>query len=223
MNKQTKKLYDQAVELSDELDDNYSYYDRDKYYSVNVKLYNNQSKTVDELVETKDKKYRDDLKEYFTYDYVYDIYNNFIGDQQEYVVDCIKHVVHLDKSDDDYKQFKTVSDLTSNVYFLGRMGGHLSLDINNYGDILDDFDTDYDDPTDVETLQMYIDDMQAIKYVLDYYARAAKSLDFSDELDYRIDEYIDELDLEYKTKREIETAIRLANKHGYIVAREIKR
>ena len=68
MNKQTKKLYDQAVELSDELDDNYSYYDRDKYYSVNVKLYNNQSKTVDELVETKDKKYRDDLKEYFTYD-----------------------------------------------------------------------------------------------------------------------------------------------------------
>lgn len=130
-----------------------------------------------------------------------------------------------DKNDRKIETHLSYIDIkTAGLY--GRMGGWFGVrsdvasNLENLlfslsiGDTMAEIDASHD-------ITGYFSEVDAIQWVLNEAKKFNDGLSFEEELKYRIEEFVSDLEVELKKEKEVKTAKTLAEKHGYLLARAI--
>lgn len=207
------------------------YHSGQHWYEANVKVYSFGD--IDEVLKKYPKRYHERIKEHFTDEYINSLRYEWLNqeyDQFKYEISDAKACLKDAKQGGwiiDAGLIDRAYNLITNDYLLGRSGGHWCIEVSeDYEDTLDNIEYELEDEENKledyqEQLQDILKDQLALAHILEFANRYAKSLEFNYELDFRVEEYIEELKKENQDNKEIKQAKTLASKHGYILAKEV--
>lgn len=197
-------------------------------YSVNVKRYNDYV-DIDELISQNPalQPYRDQIKEDFNEEAINDIYWFWLEMEQRYLIEDFLGGCAYSK--DEQEELNHLASLDQkSAGFYGRMGGHFGI-LPTDGDIRGEIDYLIRDIDEGERLTDSIaadyyhlkEQVEAVRWILETVDKMNKGLDFEEEVRFRISEKLDDYQALEKRKAELGIAKKYAEKHGYILARQV--
>ena len=224
--KKIEKLQKEAEEVTEKITEERDYYDHKRYFSVNVKRYND-GVDVDGLIAKYPKKYQKGLKDIFTDEWVDKLYWQWLEDEERYLLDVFEGGVDLnwrvgEYYDEDDAKIMAKRQLFFDYGFAGRSGGHFVFDSNvDEEDILEDIRNTDDVEYIEERLETLKDLLESVLYIKNDVSARNKSLKFEDEIIFRLDEELENVKAEVKSVEEVKKAKKLAKRNGYVLAKLI--
>lgn len=217
----TKKEIKQKTEESIEYLNSVSRYYQGKVFCVNVKRHFDDW-SLEDVASKYTKRVKSAILEEFNDERVDRMYWDWLSFEADYFVDDYLKQNCTD-SDEVKKHMAYLSD--DYIGFYGRSGGWFGVD-SKLLDELEEVLLDLEDYT-LDEVHRYHDidglfaHVEAVKWVLDEADKFNRGLTFKDELEYRVEEYADEVKKELQCQREITMAKTLAERNGFVLAKTI--
>jgi len=215
-----KEIKAKATEAMDYLDSVSRYY-QGRVFCVNVKRHH-EDFDIEKIASKYPKMIREAILEEFGGEEISEGYYQWLNDEASYFIDDL-----LKNDCQDRKDVKKhMPYLKDKLGFYGRSGGWFGVNgkvYEEFEELLLDLDDDYtlDQIYQYHDIEGMLAEVEAVKWVLDEADKFNKGLDYQDELIFRIEEFVENIKIDIKNRKEVKTAKTLAEKHGYILARAI--
>lgn len=193
---QKKELIKRAEELFDELEENDRYENNENYHAVNVKQYHQKAVIIEEMAQKYPKKYQKRILLNFDEEYISELYLDWLQFETEYLFEILNHREDYEMAFETKKERQAMNKI-SEIYQAGRMGGwiifHFTSDTKQWLDDIINYNEDYTLEEIKEAIKKSEEELEEIETIKNFIKTFSDNLHFENELEYRIEEYIEEL------------------------------